>query len=140
MKRLLAAGALALLANAAAASYAAAPTPILPGYWKWSARTFLGLAKVDGGRRCLQADEISDFLAFPGNRHYRCEYPVKTIGDGRLAMEGACVDKKGRRAPIRATGTYTPENFKLNIRLTTTNGIPLAGTMTAQRVAAACPA
>ena len=140
MKRLLAVGALALFANAAAASYAAAPTPILPGYWKWSAKVLLGLAKVDGGRRCLKAEEISEFLAFPGNKHYRCEYPVKTIANGKLSMEGACVDKKGRRAPIKATGTYAPENFKLNIRLTTTNGIPLAGTMTAERIAAACPA
>ena len=139
MKRLFAIGALALLANAAAASYAAAPTPILPGYWKWSAKAVLGLVN-DGGRRCLQAEEISEFLAFPGNKHYRCEYPVKTIANGRLAMEGACVDKKGRRAPIRATGTYAPENFKLNIRLTTTNGIPVSGVMTAQRVSAACPA
>ena len=55
-------------------------------------------------------------------------------------MAGACVDKKGRRAPIRARGTYTPESFRLNINLTTTNGIPLAGVMSAQRVSATCPA
>ena len=140
MKRLFAVGALALLANVAAVSQAAAPTPILPGYWKWSAKVLLGLAKVDGGRRCLKAEEISEFLAFPGNKHYRCEYPVKTIANGKLSMEGACVDKKGRRAPIRAQGAYTPENFRLNINLRTTNGIPLSGVMTAQRVSATCAA
>ena len=138
MKRLLAAGALAVLANTAAAS--AAETPILPGLWKYSAKVLLGLAEVEGGRRCLKADEVEKFIAFPGNRHYKCQYDTKTVADGVVDMQGACVDKKGRRAPIKATGTYAPENFKLNIRLTTTNGIPLAGTMTAQRVSAACPA
>lgn len=138
MKRLFAAGAFALFANMAAA--APAETPILPGYWKWSAKVLLGLAQVDGGRRCIKREEIAEFIAFPGNRHYRCTYPTKQIGDGKLTMQGACVDKKGRRAPIRATGTYTPENFKLNVRLTTTNGIPLSGVMNAQRLSAQCPA
>ena len=136
MKRLFLAGGLALLANAALA--APASTPILPGYWKYSVKA-LSLVTLDSGRKCLKEEEIADFLAFPGNKHYRCTYPTKTIGDGRLAMEGACVDKKGRRAPIRATGAYSPERFTLNIRMTTTNGVPMAGTMTAQRVAAACP-
>ncbi len=138
MKRLLAAGALAVLANTAAAS--AAETPILPGLWKYSAKVLFGIAEVEGGRRCLKAEEVERFMAFPGNRHYKCDYPVKQIGGGQVAMEGACVDKKGRRAPIRARGTYTPENFRLNINLTTTNGIPLSGVMTAQRVSATCPA
>ena len=138
MKRLLLALGAALVANAAAATETA-ETPILPGYWKYSVKA-LSLVTMDSGRRCLKAEEIEEFIAFPGNRHYRCTYPTKTIGGGRMSMEGACVDKKGRSAPIRATGTYSPENFRLNVRLTTTNGIPMAGTMTAQRVSAACPA
>ena len=138
MKRLLAAAALAVLADAAAAS--AAETPILPGLWKYSARVLLGIAEVEGGRRCIKADEVERFMAFPGNRHYKCEYSKKTIANGRVEMQGACVDKKGRRAPIRAQGAYTPENFRLNINLRTTNGIPLSGVMTAQRVSATCPA
>lgn len=139
MRRLFLAALAVFGAAAAFPSRAEAPTPILPGYWKWSAKVLLGLAQVDGGRRCLQQAEIQEFIAFPGNRHYRCTYPVKTIADGKIAMQGACVDKKGRRAPIRANGSYTPENFKLNVRLTTTNGIPLAGVMSAQRVSAQCP-
>ena len=138
MKRLLAAAALAVLANTAAAS--AAETPILPGLWKYSAKVLFGLAEVEGGRRCLKAEEVERFMAFPGNKHYKCEYSTKTVADGRVAMQGVCVDKKGRRAPIRARGTYTPENFRLNINLTTTNGIPLSGVMSAQRVSASCPA
>jgi len=138
ISRLLAAGAFALFANLAWA--APAETPILPGYWKWSARVLLGLYPVDGGRRCLRQSEIAEFIAFPGNSIYRCTYPTKQIGGGRLSMQGACVDRKGRRAPIRATGTYTPESFRLNVRLTTTNGIPLSGVMNAQRISAQCPA
>ncbi|MBW3616461.1 MAG: DUF3617 family protein [Proteobacteria bacterium] len=136
MKRLLLAAVLGSLASAAAATPAA--TPILPGLWKYSVKA-VGIP-LDNGRRCLAAEEISDFLAFPGNKHYKCSYPTKTVRNGRVEMVGACVDKKGRRAPIRATGAYTPENFRLNIALTTTNGIPLRGAMTAQRVSARCPA
>ena len=138
MKRLLAILPLALAANAAAASPAA--TPILPGYWGWSAKVLFGLVPADAGRRCRKAEEISEFIAFPGNRHYKCSYPTKEIGNGQVTMQGACVDKKGRRAPIRATGAYSPEQFRLNIAMTTTNGIPLRGVMTAQRVSASCPA
>jgi opacity protein-like surface antigen len=138
MKRLLAAAALAVLANTAVAS--AAETPILPGLWKYSARVLFGIAEVEGGRRCLKASEVERFMAFPGNKHYKCDYNRKTVANGRVDMQGACVDKKGRRAPIRARGTYTPESFRLNINLTTTNGIPLAGVMSAQRVSANCPA
>ena len=138
MKRLILAGAAALLANTAAASPAA--TPILPGFWKYSAKVLFGIAEVEGGRRCLQAEEVERFMAFPGNKHYKCEYTTKTVANGRVAMQGVCVDKKGRRAPIRARGAYTPESFRLNINLTTTNGIPLAGVMTAQRVSPTCPA
>ena len=138
MKRLLVAGALAVLANTAAAS--AAETPILPGLWKYSAKVLFGIAEVEGGRRCLKAEEVEQFIAFPGNRHYKCEYSTKSVQNGRVTMQGVCVDKKGRKAPIRARGTYTPENFRLNINLTTTNGIPLSGVMSAQRVSATCPA
>ena len=138
MKRLLLILPLALAANAALASPAA--TPILPGYWSWQAKALLGLYPAGDGRRCLKAEEISEFLAFPGNRHYKCTYPTKEIANGKVAMQGACVDKKGRRAPIRAKGTYTPDSFRLNINLTTTNGIPLSGVMSAQRVSATCPA
>ena len=138
MKRLLAILPVALAANAALASPAAAP--ILPGYWGWQAKVLLGLYPVDDGRRCIKAEEIAEFVAFPGNRHYKCSYSTKEIANGRLTMQGACVDKKGRRAPIRAQGTYTPDSFKLNIKLTTTNGIPLSGTMNAKRLSAECPA
>lgn len=138
MKRLLLAAGAALLANAAAA-VETAETPILPGYWKYSVKA-VSLITLDSGSRCLKAEEISEFIAFPGNKHYRCTYPTKTVADGRLAMEGVCVDKKGRRAPIRAQGVYSPEAFRLNVRLKTTNGIPVSGTMSAQRISAACPA
>lgn len=136
MKRLLLASALALSANAAWATPAG--TPILPGFWKYTVKA-AGVIPLDDGRRCLAAEEISEFLAFPGNKHYKCTYPTKTIGGGRLEMAGVCTDKKGRRAPIRANGAYSAESFRLNIALTTTNGIPLRGVMTAQRVSASCP-
>ena len=138
MKRLLAAAALAVLANTAVAT--AAETPILPGLWKYSAKVLFGIAEVESGRRCLKAEEVERFMAFPGNRHYKCEYSTKSIANGQVNMQGVCVDKKGRQAPIRARGTYSPENFRLNINLRTTNGIPVSGVMTAQRVSAACPA
>ena len=134
---LLAAALLTVTAGSAVATPAAAP--ILPGFWKYNLRA-AGVIPLDDGRRCIAPHEVSAFLAFPGNKHYKCSYSSNTVSNGRVEMVGACVDKKGRRAPIRATGAYTPENFRLNIALTTTNGIPLRGAMTAQRVSARCPA
>ena len=136
MKRLLLA---AVIAGSTSAAWATpASTPILPGFWKYSVKA-VGVIPLDEGRQCLAAEDISGFLAFPGNKHYKCTYPTKTVGNGRVVMDGVCTDKKGRRAPIRVTGTYGPQNFRLNIALTTTNGIPLRGAMTAQRVSANCP-
>jgi opacity protein-like surface antigen len=134
---LLAAALLTVTAGSAVATPAA--TPILPGFWKYNLRA-AGVIPLDEGRRCIAASEVNEFLAFPGNKHYKCSYSNQTVGNGRVEMVGACVDKKGRRAPIRATGVYSPQNFRLNIALTTTNGVPLRGTMTAQRIAASCPA
>lgn len=137
MKRL---SLLAVFAGAVSAAAAATPaaTPILPGFWKYSVKA-VGVIPLDDGRRCIAPEEITEFLAFPGNKHYKCTYPTQTVSNGRVEMVGACVDKKGRRAPIRATGVYTPERFRLNIALTTTNGVPLRGVMNAQRVSASCP-
>ena len=137
MKRLLLTALVFGVAGTAVATPAA--TPILPGYWKYNVRA-VGVIPLDDGRRCIKPEEITEFLAFPGNRHYKCTYPTQTVRGGRVEMTGACVDKKGRRAPIRATGVYTPESFRLNIALTTTNGVPLRGVMNAQRVSASCPA
>ncbi len=136
MKRLVAILPLALAANAAMAQPADAP--ILPGYWSWSARAF-GLVSLDDGTRCLKPEDIAAFIAFPGNRHYKCSYPEKSIGDGKLSMRGACVDKRGRQVPIRAEGVYTSDSFRLNINLKTLNGIPVSGVMRAKRLAAQCP-
>jgi hypothetical protein len=138
MKPFLLAAVAVLTFTAGAGVATSASTPILPGFWKYTVKA-AGVIPLDEGRRCLAADEITEFLAFPGNKHYKCNYPTKTIRDGKLEMVGACVDKKGRRAPIRASGTYTAERFRLNIALTTTNGIPIRGNMTAQRVSASCP-
>jgi hypothetical protein len=137
MKRLLIALALAGTANAALAT--PADTPILPGYWKWSVRAF-AVVPADSGRQCIREDEIEKFLSFPGNKHYKCSYSTQRVANGRVEMVGACVDKRGRRAPIRTSGTYSPQQFRLNIALTTTNGIPIRGAMNAQRISARCPA
>jgi hypothetical protein len=138
MKRFLLPAVAALTCVSGAAFATPAGSPILPGFWKYQIRA-VGVIPLDEGRRCLKEEEITDFLAFPGNKHYKCSYPTKTIGNGRAEMVGACVDKKGRRAPVRVSGSYTPEQFRLNIALTTTNGIPLRGAMTASRISAGCP-
>jgi hypothetical protein len=43
-------------------------------------------------------------------------------------------------APVTANGAYTPESFRLNIKLKTVNGVPLAGVMDARRTSATCAA
>ena len=41
---------------------------------------------------------------------------------------------------MTAEGTYAPEAFKMNIHIKTINGLPLAGSLSAKRISAECPA
>ena len=128
------------LAMTAGLSLAAPPVPttILPGHWEYSYR--IGPIPAGDETRCLKPSDVEQFSRGICTRKYTCDYTTRVVKDGKIALKGAWTDKKGRVAPVTARGDYTAESFKLDVKIKTINGIPLAGVMDARRVGAVCPA
>lgn len=123
---------------------AAAPDakpPIEPGLWSYSANTILTGGK--GGQQCVKPEQVDEFLSGPRNRHYRCTYPSRSIGEGKMAFQGECVDKHDRHHyHISVHGQYQPEAFNLSGTVSGDfYGIPIVVPMSiqAKRVSATCP-
>jgi hypothetical protein len=114
-------------------------TTILTGNWEYSYR-LAGFLPAGKENKCLGPAEVRRFAEGICTNRYRCEYEVKRVADGKVDLKGVWIDKKGRTAPVTAKGGYGPTNFNLDIRIRTTGGIPLAGTMNARRISASCPA
>jgi hypothetical protein len=130
----------ASLACAAGAALAAQPTSttILPGHWAYSYR--VGPFPAGDESRCLKPSDVEQFAKGICTRKYTCDYDTRVVKDGKISLKGTWTDKKGRVAPVTAKGGYTPESFTLDVRIKTVNGLPLAATMDAKRLSAACPA
>jgi hypothetical protein len=136
---LIGAGGVAIAQNGQTGQSVAAPAnPIInPGYWDYTTR-MLGIP-VDHKKRCLKADEVEDFLTKPCNRHHTCVYPTKQVGNGRLLLDGYWQNKEGKRAKVRATGTYSPTEFTVRANGTSTQGIPIGATLQAKWLGPQCP-
>lgn len=115
-----------------------APATILPGHWEYSYK--VGPIPAGDETRCLKQADVEQFAKGICTRKYTCDYTTRVVKDGKIALKGSWTDKKGRVAPVTASGDYTAERFRLDIKLKTVNGIPLAGEMDARRVGATCPA
>ena len=128
------------LATTAGMSLAAPSTPntILPGHWEYSYK--VGPIPAGDETRCLKQSDVEQFAKGICTRRYTCDYTTRVVKDGKIELKGAWTDKKGRVAPVTARGGYTAESFRLDIKLKTVNGIPLAGVMDARRIGATCPA
>lgn len=128
------------LATTAGMSLAAPSTPntILPGHWEYSYK--VGPIPAGDETRCLKQSDVEQFAKGICTRKYTCDYETRVVKDGKIALKGTWTDKKGRVAPVTAKGGYTAESFRLDVKLKTVNGIPLAGVMDARRVGATCPA
>jgi len=109
-----------------------------PGCWEYKAK--VSIIPVSTDYHQLSSDQIDDFLFNPCTRHFTCTYPYKQIGKGKLAIRGTWTDKKGRPAPVDATGVYTPTTFRLNAKIKTIQGWPVQGQIDAKWVSAVCPA
>lgn len=130
----------ATLAGASAAR--AADAPPLPGYWELNNTWIFVIHFKTVDRKCFTAADVSGVLQGPSNAHYACTYPVRDVGDGRLSLQGTCVEKHGQVAEITAQGTYAPTAFHLTARLRTKiAGVPLSGvgTTDARRLSETCP-
>jgi hypothetical protein len=115
---------------------------ILPGYWTYTASTILPGASV--GNQCVRPDQIDEFMSGPHNRHYKCTYPSKSVGDGKAAFDGTCVGKHGDSYRLKVKGTYSLTTFNLKGHI---DGIKLLGlpisapiAIDAKRLAPECPA
>lgn len=124
--------------GAALRAQPAEPKSIQPGYWEYKTK-LIGLT-VDTKRKCVTPADVDEFLSGPCNRHYTCVYPTREVADGRANFDGYWQDKKGRRAKVRASGTYQAKSFVLDARGTSTQGLPLAATLEARWIAPSCPA
>lgn len=131
--------ALAVGFAATAPAKAAAPkSTILPGHWEYSYR--IGIIPAGSEDKCIKPADAAQFSKGICTRRYKCDYTTNQVDDGKIALKGTWTDKKGRVAPVSAKGSYTPESFKLDVKMKTINGLPIAGEMKARRLAATCPA
>ena len=107
MKRL-AAAALALVALPAAST--AQPNLMNPGYWEVST-DWLGLVKKTE-RYCVAPEKIAKLMLGPCNHHYRCDYPVQRVSDGKAHFEG---DIRGHDElyHVKGDATFTPTSLDM---------------------------
>lgn|SRR3990167_8544641 len=132
MKTIRTLAALGLLGLAAAAPAAVAretPTTIQPGWWESTNTLSLVISNTEVERRCVTPADVDKVLNGRINRHYTCTYPEKRVGDGKMFFKGYCVDKRGRRVNVTATGTYSASAFTLSANLSgKVAGVPLSAT------------
>ena len=124
-----------------AASPALAQQTILPGYWESTSQAnMLGKGDPKTERRCITADKLNAYMSGPSTSHYTCTYSSKTVHAGVADFKGQCVDKHGASFDVAMHGTYTPEAFHMDARLSLPN-LPITGTATtdAHRISADCP-
>ena len=131
------------LAFASAALPAFAQSTILPGYWESRSRISVLVSDTSTKHTCVRPDQVQEFLSGPNNRHYRCTYHRREVGNGHVSLSGTCFDKKNRRLDASISGTYTPTQFHLtgSFRYHLL-GIPIPGTaaLDARRIGDVCPA
>jgi hypothetical protein len=142
MKRSAAIALALLLATPAVARQPA--TPIKPGYWESTSQVtspFPAGGKTE--RKCIKAEDIDKFMGGAPNRHYTCTYPTKVISGGKIKLEGTCQTKNSDPVPVSGEGTYTPDSFDLDARISASVGgvtLPIRAKTSARRIADACPA
>lgn len=129
IRTLAAIGLLALAAAAPAAVARETPTTIQPGWWESTNTLSLVISNTEVERRCITPADVDKVLNGRINRHYTCTYPEKRVGDGKMFFKGYCVDKRGRRVNVTATGTYSASAFTMNASLSgKVAGVPLSAT------------
>lgn len=115
---------------------------ILPGYWEYRSKVSLGVSSTSVEKKCVEPKDIEKFFSGPSNRHYKCTYPLRKVGNGRAEFKGTCVDKRGRTAEVTASGVYSPKHFTLDARIKTSIiGLPITptGSIEATWIGPTCP-
>ena len=143
MKRLAPLLAAPVLAVLAAATPAAAQKAISPGYWETVSKVTSPFPAQKTERRCIQPDDVAKFMEGKINHIYKCTYPTKEIGAGKIRLQGTCATRDGPPVPISGSGTFTSDSMHLEARVSLQIGggisIPARATTDARRLGDACP-
>jgi hypothetical protein len=131
-----------IAACAALAGPAAAQTAISPGYWEMTNQVVSPLPSKKTERRCIKPAEVEKFMQGPENHIYRCTYPTRQVGDGRIRMSGTCASKD-RSFPATLEGQFTADTLRVDAHATVKLGglnVAVHGRTIAKRLGDACPA
>lgn len=113
---------------------------VKPGLWEYTYRAF-GLIPAGKEKRCIKPADMEKFFSGPCNHNYTCTYPTKVIGDGKITLKGKWVDKRGREAPVSATGTYSDTALDLRAVVDPIGAIPtITVTSSSKWLGPDCPA
>jgi hypothetical protein len=77
----------------------------------------------------------------PQNHIYKCTYPTREIGGGRIKLAGTCASRD-RSFPITGEGEFTADTMRVDAYLTLKlAGLPIGAhaRTTARRLGDACP-
>jgi hypothetical protein len=127
----------------AAAGSAAAQKAISPGYWETTSKvTGIPLAPPKTERRCIQASDVAKFMEGKINHIYKCTYPTKEVGGGKMVLKGSCATKDGPPVPISGEGAFTADSMHIEARVVLNYGgmsIPVHAVTDAKRLSETCP-
>lgn len=113
---------------------------VRPGLWEYTYRAF-GVIPAGKEKRCIKPVDMDKFFDGPCNHNYVCTYPTKVIGDGKITLKGRWVDKRGRQAPVSATGTYSDTTLDLRAVVDPIGAIPtITVTSSSKWLSDSCPA
>ena len=132
----------ALTLGLAIAAPALAQKAISPGYWETTSKVTSPFPTQKTERRCLQQADVAKFMEGKINHIYKCTYPTKEVGGGRMVLKGSCATKDGAPVPISGEGTFTAESMHLEARIVANVGglnIPVRAVTDAHRLSESCP-
>lgn len=133
----------AVLASAAPSLAAPAEAPIRAGYWESRNKVSFPINDETTTRQCITQEKVAQFLSGPSTKNFRCTYSQSNVSSGTVDAKGNCVDKNGIQSTIDVKGSYAPEQFKLDARLTVNFGglpIPVNASTDAKFLSETCPA
>lgn len=142
MNRLAPLLALPLLSVLALASPALAQKAISPGYWETTSKVTSPFPTQKTERRCILPADVAKFMEGKINHIYKCTYPTKEVGGGKIRLEGSCATKDGPPVPISGSGTFSNETMHLEARVAPQIGgltIPVHAITDAKRLSETCP-
>ena len=125
------------------AASAATHDRIKPGYWQATNKVISPLPVKKVEKICITPDKVDKYMEGPSNHIYKCTYPTRMIGDGKILLKGECRDKKGEGGTVEGKGTYSPTTLHVEASVRTKlAGLPMTvrASTDAVRIGDICPA